>query len=72
MVVIAVSDAEAVSASLMTCIDIKGGRVIASITEQHSSRRSLFLISLPKAGTYLLFVSVLARGGISAVSARRA
>ena len=55
MVVIAVSDAEAVSASLMTCIDIKGGRVIAPITEQHSSRRSLFLISLPKAGTYLLF-----------------
>jgi hypothetical protein len=55
VVVIAASDAAAVSASLMTCIDIRGGRIIAPITEQHSSRRSLFLISIPKAGTYLLF-----------------
>jgi predicted nucleic acid-binding Zn-ribbon protein len=49
------TEAEAVAGSLMNCLDLPAGVVVAPVTERHSSRRCLFLISIPKAGTHLLY-----------------
>jgi hypothetical protein len=39
---------------LFTHLD-EPGRIIGPITERHSTRRSLFVLSIPKAGTHLLY-----------------
>src|SRR5271169_527842 len=55
VVAVASEEAETVSAALLTCLDLDTGSVIAPITDHHSSRRWLFLISIRKAGTHLLY-----------------
>jgi hypothetical protein len=61
---VAVADwgSEAVAAALMSCLDLDAGLVITPVTENHFSKRPLFLISVPKAGTHLLFRLVEAIG----------
>ena len=54
LVVIAVSDPAAIDTALMSCLDLKTGVVLALLTDRHWTRRPLFLISIPKAGTHLL------------------
>jgi hypothetical protein len=44
-----------VSSLLMDYLDLKTGWIVAPIISIHSSFRSLFLISIPKAGTHLLY-----------------
>lgn len=52
VVLIAVNDAAKVSQELRACIDCHGV-VIAPITKHHYSRRTIFLLSMPKAGTHM-------------------
>ena len=54
LVVIAASDPASIDAVLMSCLDLKTGLVLALLTDHHWTRRPLFLISIPKAGTHLL------------------
>jgi hypothetical protein len=46
---------ETLSAQLLTCVDIPEIIVLAPLTDRHFSQNPLFLISIPKAGTHLLF-----------------
>jgi len=55
-------DADTLSAALLDFLDIEKGTIVAPITERHASRLPLFLISIPKAGTHLLFELARAMG----------
>lgn len=46
---------QALNQQLMSCVNLKGIRVVAPITDQHCTNNPLFLISIPKAGTHLLY-----------------
>jgi hypothetical protein len=48
-------DADGVSAALMDHVDDMAARVVAPVTERFWNRLPLYLISIPKAGTHLLF-----------------
>jgi hypothetical protein len=48
-------DPEAVSSCLLELLDIGSGLVLAPKTSHHFSCRPLFLISIPKSGTHLLY-----------------
>jgi hypothetical protein len=48
-------DADCVSAALMDYIDDMAAKVVAPVTERFWNRLPLYLISIPKAGTHLLF-----------------
>lgn len=54
LVVIGSSNPLAIDRALMGCLDLKRGLVLAPLTDNHWTRRPLFLISIPKAGTHLL------------------
>lgn len=56
------SSSEEVSAALMDYIDLEDGVVVAPVTERHFGNQPLFLISIPKAGTHLLYELVQAFG----------
>lgn len=56
------ADGERLTAALMDFIDAPQASVIAPITNHHWSRRSLFLISVPKSGTHLLTELIAAFG----------
>lgn len=43
------------SASLLDYLDLKNGHLVAPITEHYFKSRPLFLISIPKSGTHLLY-----------------
>ena len=43
------------SKQLMTCIELDDVMVLAPITDWHYSRKPLFLVSIPKAGTHLVY-----------------
>lgn len=43
------------SKQLMTCIELDNVTVVAPITDWHYSQKPLFLISIPKAGTHLVY-----------------
>jgi len=49
------SDAKDLSSLLMEYVDLKQGVIIAPITRHYYKNRPLFLISIPKSGTHLLF-----------------
>ena len=49
------SDAKDLSSRLMGYVDLKQGVVIAPITSHYYKNRPLFLISIPKSGTHLLY-----------------
>ncbi|MBI5753330.1 MAG: hypothetical protein HZA59_14485 [Hydrogenophilales bacterium] len=53
---------EAVSNALMEFVDLEDGVVVAPVTERHFRNQPLFLISIPKAGTHLLYELVQAFG----------
>jgi hypothetical protein len=40
---------------LLACLDLNEVRVIAPVTERHFSRMPLFVVSIPKAGTHLVY-----------------
>lgn len=48
-------NASALSQALFGLIDLPGGSVIAPITDHYWQRRPLFLISIPKSGTHLVY-----------------
>jgi hypothetical protein len=48
------SDGRVLAAELMKFIDCDSARIVAPITDRHSSRNPVFVISIPKAGTHLL------------------
>ena len=50
-----VSDAKDLSSRLMEYVDIKQGVIIAPITQHYYKNKPLFLISIPKSGTHLLY-----------------
>jgi hypothetical protein len=54
--------APALSDALLGLIDLPGGSVVAPITAHHWIRRPLFLISIPKSGTHLVYELVSAFG----------
>jgi hypothetical protein len=62
VVVLCEPDAAALSALLMAYLDARHLTVIAPVTPAHWSRRSLFLISIPKSGTHMLTELVKAFG----------
>jgi hypothetical protein len=43
------------SEALLKFVDLKRGTIIAPVTERHFSKNFLFLISIPKSGTHLLY-----------------
>jgi hypothetical protein len=53
--VLCVGDANYVSAALMDYVDVDAVDVLAPVTEHHWNKRPLFLISIPKSGTHLLY-----------------
>jgi hypothetical protein len=55
-------DADAVSAALMDYVDDMAATIVAPVTERYWNRLPLYLISIPKAGTHLLFQLVEALG----------
>lgn len=48
-------DGDALGGALLNHVDSKAAAVIAPIGERHGSKTPLFLISIPKAGTHLLY-----------------
>jgi hypothetical protein len=60
---------EVLNAQLMACVDIPDIIVLAPQTDRHFSKNSLFLISIPKAGTHLLFKLATALGYHAGVEA---
>lgn len=49
------TDGERLAAQLLSCVGLRNVTVLAPITDLHFSRRPLFLISIPKSGTHLLY-----------------
>jgi len=49
------NDPDSLAESLFEFIDLKHGTVVAPVTDRHFSRNILFLISIPKSGTHLLY-----------------
>lgn len=49
------TEPETLSAQLLACVDIPEMIVLAPLTDRHFSKTPLFLITIPKAGTHLLF-----------------
>lgn len=50
-----ISDAKGLSSLLMEYVDLKQGTIIAPITRNYYKNKPLFLISIPKSGTHLLY-----------------
>jgi len=48
-------DSEELSCALMDCLNLERGIVVAPITKRYFKNIPLFLISIPKAGTHLLY-----------------
>ncbi|WP_165673375.1 hypothetical protein [Metapseudomonas otitidis] len=46
---------ECLAEQLLTCVSLQDVSILAPITDHHFSRRPLFLISIPKSGTHLLY-----------------
>ena len=70
------NDAERISSALLDYLDIPAITLVAPVTTHHFSSRPLYLISIPKAGTHLLFRLAqalgYAAGGISPMQPRGA
>jgi hypothetical protein len=49
------SDGHALAAELMKFSDLDAGDIVAPITDRHSSRNAVFMISIPKSGTHLAY-----------------
>lgn len=48
-------DGEKLGILLMSCVNLKSVEIIAPVTDRHFSRMPLFIVSIPKAGTHLIF-----------------
>ena len=55
-------DAKDLSSRLMEYVDMKDGVIIAPITQHYYKNKPLFLISIPKSGTHLLYELAVALG----------
>lgn len=62
------TDPVALSKILLDLLDYPSIRVLAPVTPHHFSKRPLFLISIPKAGTHLLFELARAMGYTDGIS----
>lgn len=49
------TDGEKLSEQLVSCVGLDDVTVVAPVTDWHFSRMPLFLVSIPKAGTHLLY-----------------
>jgi len=54
-VILFILDAQVLSSRLMDYLDLDSGIVIAPITQHYYKNKPLFLISIPKSGTHLLY-----------------
>nr|HID58122.1 hypothetical protein [Desulfobacterales bacterium] len=57
-----IPDAKTLSSHLLVYLDLKSGSIIAPITQYYYKNKPLFLISIPKSGTHLLYQLVEAFG----------
>lgn len=48
-------DEERLSALLLGCVDLENVLIVAPITNRHFSRNPLFIVSIPKSGTHLVY-----------------
>lgn len=55
LIVFTETDGDTLAAMLLSCADLEAVTILAPITEQHCSCKPLFLVSIPKAGTHLLY-----------------
>ena len=62
------TDGAALQAELLACLDLKAGTILAPVTDRHFSRHPLFLISIPKAGTHLIYELAAALGYHSGIA----
>ena len=53
---------EELSKQLLSCVDLDNVVIVAPITDWHFSQKPLFLVSIPKSGTHLLYELVKALG----------
>ncbi|MFH1153448.1 MAG: hypothetical protein V1793_06520 [Pseudomonadota bacterium] len=53
-VIMTETQGEALSRQLMTYVPLSHARIIAPVTDWHYSRKALFIVSIPKAGTHLV------------------
>ena len=53
---------EELSKQLLSCVDLDNVVIVAPITDWHFSQKPLFLVSIPKSGTHLLYELVKAFG----------
>ena len=55
LIIVTETAGEALSTQLLSCLDLANVVVVAPVTDWHFRNRPLFLISIPKAGTHLLY-----------------
>lgn len=55
MIVFTETAGEKLSAQLLSCVDRDHVVIVAPVTDWHFSKKPLFLVSIPKAGTHLLY-----------------
>lgn len=55
VLVLTETDGQRLSRQLLNCLDLTSVTLIAPVTDWHCSTRPLFLVSIPKAGTHLLY-----------------
>jgi hypothetical protein len=61
------TDGAALQAELLACLDLTACTILAPVTDRHFSRHPLFLISIPKSGTHLVYELARALGYHSGV-----
>lgn len=62
VIVFTEQDGEKLGDLLLGCLELKDVSIIAPITNRHFSRMPLFIVSIPKAGTHLVYELVQALG----------
>jgi hypothetical protein len=55
LIVVTETDGAALQTLLLSCLDLPAATIMAPVTDRHFSKHPLFLISIPKAGTHLVY-----------------
>lgn len=55
ILVLAETDGERLAGQLLACLDCTDIAILAPVTSHHSSRKPLFIVSIPKGGTHLVY-----------------
>jgi hypothetical protein len=62
ILVLTETDAEHLAAQLIACVDYADITILAPVTSHHASRKPLFIVSIPKGGTHLVYELAAAMG----------